>query len=236
MQTPQAIRLKLDAQCSWPNVWVLVPVAVLGSILSLAMYFRAANARIPDFGPDSSKAMSMLHTQWATGGVIALIRHVERCDRSAAPCLDAADGITARGKEAAAAEGVAFEQLGVQNTEILTSPATRTRQTARYMFSQAIAEQQWLANCGDLTFGEISQHKAQGRNLILVTHSTCIEKIQKEIGVRPLRKPAYGSITFISLDGKTNTPTAAEHMDVEQLIKDLRKVDESGDLGKYLPR
>lgn len=104
------------------------------------------------------------------------------------------------------------------------------------MFSQTVAEQQWLGNCDELMFGEISQHKTQGRNLILVTHSTCIEKIQKEIGVRPPRKPAYGSITFISLDGKTNTPTAAEYMEVEQLIEDLRKVDESGDLGKYLPR
>lgn len=236
MQTPQAIRLKPDARCFWLNAWLLTPIAILVSVFSLVIYFRSANAAIPDFGPGSSKSISTLRAHWAVGGIVALVRHMERCDRSTAPCLDGADGITARGKEAAAVEGAIFEQLGVQNSEVFTSPTTRTRQTARYMFSQTVAEQQWLGNCDELMFGEISQHKTQGRNLILVTHSTCIEKIQKEIGVRPPRKPAYGSITFISLDGKTNTPTAAEYMEVEQLIEDLRKVDESGDLGKYLPR
>jgi hypothetical protein len=64
---------------------------------------------------------------WARGGVVLLVRHMERCDRSSAECLGAADGITARAAVLAQSMGESIARLGLAATDIYSSPATARR-------------------------------------------------------------------------------------------------------------
>lgn len=131
---------------------------------------------------------------WASGGVVLLVRHLERCDRSSAPCLGAADGITARAGDLARRLGDSISRLGLAATDIYSSPALRTVQTADLMFDHPVARQDWLLACKDNDIaGLIRQHKAEHRNLVLVTHSECFDRLRENLKERETDTPEYGS-------------------------------------------
>lgn len=203
------------------SLYLAATGAVLTGLLCAALYFRFSPPPIPEIGPVAQTGAPTLASSWATGEVIMLVRHMERCDRSAAACLDAPDGITLRGSHLATALGEAVERLGVGSADVITSPATRTKQTARHMFTTAASAQEWLSDCKAITIGEISRHKAEGRNLILVTHNHCIEKIERDLRVSAARDPAYGSLLLIAWDEKKKTPVAAGFVYAEQFIAAL---------------
>lgn len=201
-----------------PDLHWLAPLALLAALLCLVLPFRFAASTLQEPGPDSPGDRSALASLWTQGEAIVLVRHMERCDRSAAPCLDAAEGITVRGTELAAAMGEAFARLGLQRADVFTSPITRARQTATAMFKAAVAEREWLGSCKALTVGELSRHKVEGRNLVLVTHSHCIEQIEKEVRLPAARELSYGALLFIAVDGKKRTPAAAGLIDAEHFV------------------
>lgn len=194
---------------------------MMGVLCVTALCFQFVGSTLPDIGLVSPQGISALVASWAKGDVTVLVRHAERCDRSAAPCLAAPDGITGRGRDQAAAIGEAFSRLGTRHADVFASPMTRTKQTAAYMFGAAAAEQGWLADCRAITPGDIARSKVAGRNLILVTHSHCINKIEKDIKFPAAGEPAYGSLLFIILDEGNKMPVAAGAINAEQFIADV---------------
>ncbi|RAI65431.1 histidine phosphatase family protein [Pseudomonas fluorescens] len=151
---------------------------------------------------EGAQARAQLLQQWGAGEIAVLVRHAERCDRSSNPCLGPADGITRVGSEAAAGVGQGLARLGLTQTDILTSPVTRTVQTAHYMFNSDPRTQEWLATCGTTLRNDVVAHKVAHRNLVLVTHSGCIADFEKQTGFKHSAKDAeYGSALFVRIDG-----------------------------------
>jgi len=147
--------------------------------------------------------------RWMQGRVILLIRHLERCDRSSAPCLGAPDGITARAAEQARGLGQAISHYGLAATDIYSSPLTRTAQTADLMFGRTVTRQDWLATCKhDDLLGQIRQHKAAQRNLVLVTHSECFDRLMQNLGKAEGETPEYGE-TLVLFDNGEPSPWIA---------------------------
>ncbi|MBK5356656.1 histidine phosphatase family protein [Pseudomonas sp. TH41] len=153
-----------------------------------------------NLGHSSPRDTAQLMQRWQAGEIVVLVRHAERCDRSSNPCLGPADGITRAGSDAAAALGRSFEQLGMEQTDVLSSPITRTAQTSRYMFGHDAIAQEWLATCGDSLRNEVVAHKRAHHNLLLVTHSGCISDFEAQTGFQHVAKSQYVSSLFISID------------------------------------
>jgi len=136
---------------------------------------------------------------WQAGEIVVLVRHAERCDQSNNPCLGPADGITEVGRDAARQVGQALDSLGLADTDLLTSPATRTVQTAHYLSAQVVPQQEWLAACGASMGAEVRAHKTAQRNLVLVTHSGCISDFEAQNGFKNARKAEYTSALFAAV-------------------------------------
>lgn len=151
-----------------------------------------------DLSVNNRMVEARLYEHWRAGDLIVLVRHAERCDRSRNPCLGAIDGITAAGSTSAVALGNALRTLGLENTDVMSSPLTRTRQTAQYMFNQAVITQDWLDNCELHLIRDAQAHKVAHRNLLLVTHSACISEVERQFGFPHALSSEYTSSLFIN--------------------------------------
>jgi phosphohistidine phosphatase SixA len=176
-------------------------------ILALAVGFTAlglwltSGPEVPDLGLAGNMANANLQARWARGEVVVMVRHAERCDRSKAQCLGAADGITVDGSLAATAAGVGLQHLGLQQAQVFASPLTRTRQTAEYMFGKAAETREWLAQCDKGFAGDVIAHKVTGKNLVLVTHSGCVDQFERHLHVPGgERSSAYAQALFATVD------------------------------------
>ncbi|MGC6374012.1 histidine phosphatase family protein [Pseudomonas sp. K2I15] len=136
---------------------------------------------------------------WRNGDLVVLVRHEERCDRSNNPCLGPADGLTTLGSVAATATGKAFQTLGMENTDVLSSPTTRTAQTTLFMFGKSELSPGPLAICGPAIAEELRPHKHTDRNLLVVTHSACISDFEEALGFEHAAHAEYGSALFVKL-------------------------------------
>jgi len=148
--------------------------------------------------PKTADAASLMK-HWRQGDLAVLVRHAERCDRSSNPCLGPADGITRLGSMESQRLGHAYAQMDLSHTDILSSPITRTAQTAQYMFQAPAPSAQWLADCGKTLRDDVVAHKQAGRNLILVTHSGCISDFEKQTGFKHAATSEYNSSLFVSV-------------------------------------
>ncbi|WP_044874396.1 histidine phosphatase family protein [Pseudomonas sp. LFM046] len=162
---------------------------------------------IPDLGRADQSAREKLLEHWRHGDLVVLVRHVERCDHADAPCLNSADGITERAAPVAAQLGSNFRSLGLQATDIYTSPLTRAVQTSTYMFDSPVPAGEWLVNCKDDFREQIAQHKKPHRNLVLVTHSECVNYLQASLGLPSYRTPSYGASLFLHLADSQGEPS-----------------------------
>ena len=186
--------IDLSVLARFRNTWVVLAASVL--VIPLTLWLLAP-ATVPDLAHGNVAGAKALAADWAKGDVIVLVRHVERCDHSKAPCLSGNDGITDRSRSVAVAVGAQFEQLGLNNAEIYNSPSMRTVQTAGYMFNRAASGEEWLINCKGRMLQDALAHKIPGRNLILVTHSECMGQLEKDLNVSA-SNPGYGSSLFVS--------------------------------------
>jgi phosphohistidine phosphatase SixA len=172
---------------------------VLGAVV---IWFSTATP-VMDLGAGNNMIKSGLEEQWRQGSVVVMIRHAERCDRSANPCLGAADGITVDGSNAALAVGTGLRRLGLEKARMIASPLTRTRQTADFVSGQPVTTQDWVGECDDGFKGAVLAHKSDNENLILITHSGCIDHFERQMGVRAgSRSSAYTQAVFVQVDGK----------------------------------
>lgn len=184
---------------------------VLGLLLVVVIvsgggYYFLQSKETPSLLENYGKGVFDLIAHWSQGNIVALIRHTERCDDSNNPCLDGEDGITIIGKETALKIGENFKKLPDQETIFYNSPFKRTNQTAYFMFGTLSVDQKWLIeNCKDNLYQEIFNHKEKGKNLVLITHSTCIDKLGEKEGndllsIDILDDKTYGISIFLAVD------------------------------------
>lgn len=178
------------------------------ALLLLAVAAPAAVAALmlmppsmPDLSDSDAIERQFLYDSWAKGDSIVVVRHLERCDRADVPCLVEKDGLTARSVLVAAELSDDFFQLGLDKTDIYNSPLARTDQTADLLFSSRSSDQGWLYNCRkeDTLLRDALANKQQGRNLVLVTHSSCIARFEDDLGFSS-DTPEYGAAIFLSVE------------------------------------
>lgn len=160
-----------------------------------------------DLGVGNRLLTSGLLASWRDGNVVVLVRHEERCDRSSNPCFGPADGLTIHGTQQAKEIGKAFKTLGMESADILSSPTTRTAQTSQFMFGKTLLSPGPLAICGDAMGEEILSHKQPGRNLVLITHSACINDFEQALGYPHAVTAEYGSALFVEVLGNGHFKT-----------------------------
>ncbi|AZE62665.1 MULTISPECIES: histidine phosphatase family protein [Pseudomonas fluorescens group] len=171
---------------------------------------------------DSNKKLtdSGLSEDWKSGNVILLIRHEERCDRSNNPCLGPDNGITVSGSERAKEAGIRLKTyFKLDNTDIFTSPMTRTVQTSDVMLGKASLLSDREAICGSDIIDKLLKHKTANKNLIVVTHNTCMKDLIRTSGHKHSWSPEYGSLLFakttskheIQIVGKLNPDDFPKH-------------------------
>ncbi|MGE8067000.1 histidine phosphatase family protein [Pseudomonas sp. NPDC089569] len=162
-------------------------------------FFALRPAAVPDLAHGNVAGARALKAGWDKGDMIVLVRHVERCDHSSAPCLVGDDGITDRSRSVAVAVGAQFEQMGLGKADIYNSPMLRTAQTAGFMFNKVSAGDEWLINCKGTMLRDALSHKVAGRNLILVTHSECMDQLEKDLNLSTSTL-GYGASLFITAE------------------------------------
>jgi phosphohistidine phosphatase SixA len=108
------------------------------------------------------------------------------------------------------------QTLGLANADLIASPFVRTRQTAEYIFGSAIASQSWVGECDGAFENAVLAHKKAHENLVLITHSGCIDHFERKLGVRAgQRDSAYAQAFFVAVDGK-HAPRMLGTLDAEQ--------------------
>ncbi|WP_454563718.1 lipopolysaccharide core heptose(II)-phosphate phosphatase PmrG [Pseudomonas sp. AIG] len=182
------------------RLWIALVCVVLVAILVSGFVWWPRSPTDLDHAGHSTTAEWI--KAWRAGEVVALVRHTERCDRSSNTCLGPADGITEVGSSAAQAVGQGFVRLGMQRAEVLSSPLTRTAQTAHYMFGHDALAEDWLATCGPTLRDEIVARKVAQQNLVLVTHSGCISDFEKQTGFPHAIAAEYGSTLLVRIDNR----------------------------------
>ena len=192
--------IDLSGLARYQNTLVVLAASLL--VIPLTLWLLAP-ASVPDLAHGNVAGVRALAAGWAKGDMIVLVRHVERCDHSKAPCLVGNDGITDRSRSVAVGVGAQFEHLGLDKADIYNSPMLRTVQTAGYMFNKAGTGEDWLISCKGRMLQQALAHKVAGRNLILVTHSECMAQLEKDLKAST-STPGYGASLFIS----AATPTA----------------------------
>ncbi|SDQ82855.1 Histidine phosphatase superfamily (branch 1) [Pseudomonas grimontii] len=187
--------------------------------LSIVLAWLLTATHVTDLGAADTTTQSKLYAEWARGNVVLMIRHAERCDRSGNPCLGSPDGITLNGSQAAAAVGVGLQHLGLQKAHLIASPLTRTRQTADFISGQVVPTESWVEDC-DINFKDaVLAHKKSQENLVLITHSGCIDHFERKMGVRAgQRDSAYTQAFFVQVDGK-QAPRIIGSLDAEDWAK-----------------
>ena len=178
---------------------MVVGLCLLLALASLTAW-ASTRTQIVDLGSDNQMRSSGVYKEWSKGAVIVLIRHAERCDRSSNRCLDDPSGITVAGSQSATDVGHGLQQLGLKDADVLSSPQLRTRQTAHFIFGKAVSSEDWVQQC-DSDFAKTAlAHKSAEHNLVLVTHSGCIDHMERQLNVPGGERASdYASALFVSV-------------------------------------
>jgi phosphohistidine phosphatase SixA len=188
------------------NRKVIKPVLGLSLVfLIFCFYEYRGGVEDIDLKAENTRKTKELLDGWKKGEVIVFIRHEERCDRSDSPCLESSEGITSMGSKRAEETGEKLRTyLGLDNVDIITSPTVRTVQTVRYMLGIVWQLPAKDSICGDDVVEEMLGYKKSSRNLILVTHSSCIEDLAGHMGFRGFSSPGYGDLLFLRVKSSEN--------------------------------
>ena len=108
--------------------------------------------------------------------------------------------MTVKGRQMAEKRGQSLQRLGLANANIYHSPLRRTEQTSSDAFNRTTQGQDWLIHCRKSMLGDVVAHKQPGHNLVLVTHSECINALEKQAGIRGGSGPGYAIALFVTVD------------------------------------
>ena len=111
-----------------------------------------------------------------------------------------------RGAAAVQAVGSDYEQLGLKSADIYSSLLTRARQTADAMFARPVEAQDWLFNCRGTMLRDALKHKVAGHNLVLVTHSECMDQMLLDMHLSTSTTFGYGDSLFIKTNSVNGEP------------------------------
>lgn len=139
--------------------------------------------------------------QWQDGDVIVFVRHLERCSRVDAECLDEPTGITQRATQIGLAMREQFAGLGLEAVDMYSSPLTRTSQTSALLFSEPTASEDFLYQCKEDFVKEALARKVPGRNLVLVTHSSCMDEVNASLSYAEVDYE-YGAAVFLNVESE----------------------------------
>ena len=143
-----------------------------------------------------------LLAEWQEGDLIVLVRHLERCSRVDAACLGEPSGITQR----STADGLKLREqflgLGLAATDIYSSPLVRTSQTRTLLFPESTAYEDFLYQCKKDFVQDALAKKVPGRNLVLVTHSSCMDEVNESLNYAEVDYE-YGASVFINVESST---------------------------------
>jgi phosphohistidine phosphatase SixA len=183
-----------------------IPLILILTFAIITTYLVSQVKQVESALTKGSKSLFDLEAHWAQGNVVSLVRHTERCDQSDNPCFDGTDGITDLGKAEAIKIGKEYEKLPKQDTVIYNSPFKRTKQSANFMFPGKSVDKGWLVNgCIENLLDDIFKYKEEAKNLILVTHSTCIEPLGEHQGNKLIKMDikeddTYGGSFFLAIN------------------------------------
>lgn len=167
------------------------------SLAVAAGAFTLHPPEIADLSEEGRPKLPNLLAQWENGDVIVLLRHLERCDKEDFPCLEGTKGVTSRSVAVGSVLADSFAQLGLGKTDVYNSPLTRTAQTEAIVFDDVGGDEDWLYECRETMVHDALEHKVPSKNLILVTHSSCISAFEQELGYET-ETPAYGTSLFFT--------------------------------------
>ncbi|WP_213879326.1 histidine phosphatase family protein [Pseudomonas sp. dw_358] len=186
---------------------IILAGVILAALLAYAWVWFARPANIRDLSVGNRLAHSGLMASWKAGDIIVLLRHAERCDRSTRSCMAAENGITLHGAAVATQLGTVFSTLGLANTDVLASDTLRTQQTAQLAFKpQTATVQHWLFKCSGDVLGQALGQKTAQRNLALVTHSECFDRLERQMGITETTRNPYANALFIRVGSDGHKP------------------------------
>lgn len=195
---------------------ILLPTLGILAALALLAVWLSRPAPVVDLSAGSHFQDAGVLSSWRKGEVIVMVRHAERCDRSSAPCLAEASGITVEGSGVSSQVGDAFKRLDLARTDVYASPLMRTVQTANFMFGKGVATQPWLHGCRTSLAHDMLSHKTHARNLVLVTHSDCINELAKQLNVSAADYDSqYASALFVSVDKTSGKPRLLGYLNAD---------------------
>lgn len=181
---------------------------LLGAVLTVSALTFAGNQLFEEAKPaDLSEspfalAANML-AEWQEGDVIVFVRHLERCSRVDAACLnEQSSGITQRATATGLELRAQFLGLGLTATDIYSSPLTRTSQTSALLFADPVENEDFLYQCKDNFVQDALAKKIPGRNLVLVTHSSCMDEVNESLNYNEVDYE-YGTAVFINVESDT---------------------------------
>lgn len=181
---------------------------LLGAVLTVSALAFAGNQLFSEEKPADLSESPFVFTanmlaEWQDGDVIVFVRHLERCSRVDAACLnEQSSGITQRATATGLELRAQFLGLGLTVTDIYSSPLTRTSQTSALLFAEPVANEDFLYQCKDNFVQDALAKKIPGRNLVLVTHSSCMDEVNDSLNYGEVDYE-YGAAVFMNVESAT---------------------------------
>ncbi len=178
-----------------------------GSLAVAAVVFSASqfwmNPKPVDLSKSPFALTSNMLAEWHNGDLIVFVRHLERCSRVDAACMeDEPAGITQRSSVTGLEMRAQFAELGLNATDVYSSPLTRTSQTSTLLFAEPTANEDFLYQCKESFVQDALAKKIPGRNLVLVTHSSCMDEVNESLAYAEVDYE-YGAAVFLNVDSAT---------------------------------
>ena len=180
---------------------LLVSAVLLLSFIVCANQLLAGS-KPADLSESPFALTANLLAEWQEGDVIVFVRHLERCSRVDAACLKEPTGITQRATATGLELREQFAGLGLGAADIYSSPLIRTSQTSELVFPSSATHEDFLYQCKKDFVQEALTKKIPGRNLVLVTHSSCMEELNENLKYAEVDYE-YGAAVFVNVESNT---------------------------------
>lgn len=92
--------------------------------------------------------------------------------------------------------------LGLAATDVYSSPLTRTSQTSSLLFAEPTANEDFLYHCKKNFVQDALAKKIPGRNLVLVTHSSCLDEVNANYAYAEVDYK-YGASVILNVESLT---------------------------------
>ncbi|WP_205340501.1 histidine phosphatase family protein [Denitrificimonas caeni] len=174
-----------------------------GTLSVIALAFAVsqiwADPKPADLSESPFALTANLLAEWQDGDVIVFVRHLERCSRVEAACLGEPTGITQRATTIGLELREQFLGLGLESADIYSSPLIRTSQTSELVFAAPVTHEDFLYQCKENFVQDALAKKIPGRNLVLVTHSSCMDEVNEHLDYADLDYE-YGASVFMNVE------------------------------------